>query len=242
MPPFKLHILFEDNHLLVINKPAGTLVQGDETGDEPLVETGKRYLKEKYEKPGNVFLGVVHRIDRPVSGVVVMAKTSKSLERMNKAFRDHKVYKKYWAIVKNRPKVESDKLIHWLVKDSGRNTVSASENFIEGGLKAELSYRILGRLNDHYMLEVTPLTGRPHQIRAQLAAIGCPIRGDLKYGFHKPNTDKNINLHAREIVFDHPVKNEKMRITAPLPENDFWEQFLTLDPVKIKNKDIDRLI
>ena len=242
MNPDKLHILYEDNHLLVVNKPGGLLVQGDSTGDETLLDIGKKYLKEKYNKPGNVFLGVVHRLDRPVSGVVLMAKTSKALERLNKQFRDRKIYKKYWAVVKRRPKKEKDKLVHWLVKNHEKNVVSSYKKPIDDGLKAELHYAVLGKLNDHYLLEVNPITGRPHQIRVQLSAIGSPIRGDLKYGFHKPNADANINLHAREIIFEHPIKKEKQRITAPLPENDFWEQFLSLDRVKIKDKDIGRIV
>ncbi len=242
MNPGKLHILYEDNHLLVINKPAGLLVQGDSTGDETLLDIGKKYIKEKYNKPGNVFLGVVHRLDRPVSGVVLMAKTSKALERLNKQFRERKIYKKYWAVVKRKPRKEKDKLVHWLVKNREKNVVSSFNKQVEDGLKAELNYSVMGKLNDHYLLEVNPVTGRPHQIRVQLAAIGCPIRGDLKYGFHKPNADANINLHAREIIFIHPVKKEKQRIKAPLPENDFWEQFLTLDRVKIKDKDIGRIV
>lgn len=236
----KLHVLYEDNHLLIINKPAGLLVQGDSTGDKTLVDFGKQYLKEKYNKPGNVFLGVVHRLDRPVSGVVMMAKTSKALERLNKQFRERKIHKKYWAIVKRRPRNEKDRLVHWLTKNHDRNVVSSFSEPIDDGLKAELYYKILGKLNDHYLLEINPITGRPHQIRVQLAAIGCPIRGDLKYGFHKPNNDATINLHARELIFIHPVKKEKMKITASVPENEFWEQFLTLERVKVKEKDIGR--
>ncbi len=242
MVPDKLHVLYEDNHLLIVNKPGGLLVQGDSTGDETLLDIGKRYLKEKYNKPGNVFLGVVHRLDRPVSGVILMAKTSKALERLNKQFRERKIYKKYWAVVKRRPKKEKDKLVNWLVKNQDKNVVSFYNKAVDGSLKAELNYAVLGKLNDHYLLEVNPVTGRPHQIRVQLSAIGSPIRGDLKYGFRKPNADANINLHAKEIIFEHPIQKEKMRITASLPENDFWEQFLTLDRVKIKDKDIGRIV
>ena len=238
----KLHVLYEDNHLLVVNKPAGLLVQGDSTGDETLLDLGKAYIKEKYSKPGNVFLGVVHRLDRPVSGVVLMARTSKALERLNKQFRERKIHKKYWAIVKRRPRKERDKLVHWLLKNTEKNVVSSYDRLVDKGLKAELNYKILGNLNDHFLLEVNPITGRPHQIRVQLSSIGCPIRGDLKYGFHKPNADASINLHAREIIFTHPVTKEKQRITASLPENEFWEQFLALERVKIKDKDIGRII
>jgi len=238
----KLHVLYEDNHLLIVNKPAGLLVQGDKTGDITLLDIGKEYIKKKYNKPGNVFLGIVHRLDRPVSGVILMAKTSKALERLNKQFRDRNIYKKYWAIVKRRPPKEKDKLVHWLVKNNDKNIVSAYSKSVENGLKAELNYRTLGKLNDHYLLEVNPITGRPHQIRVQLSSAGCPIRGDLKYGFRKPNSDASINLHAREIIFTHPVSKEKLKFTASLPENDFWEQFLTLDRVKIKDKDIGRIV
>ena len=238
----KLHVLFEDNHILVVNKPGGLLVQGDATGDKTLLDYGKEYIKEKYDKPGNVFLGTVHRIDRPVSGIVVMAKTSKALERLNKQFRERKIYKKYWAVVKRKPPNEKDKLVHWLVKNQEKNVVTSYKKPVDGALKAELYYKVLGNLNDHYLLEVNPITGRPHQIRVQLAAMGCPIRGDLKYGFHKPNPDANINLHAREINFEHPVQKDKLKFTAPLPENDFWEQFLVLDRIKIKDRDIGRIV
>jgi len=240
--PQDLQVLYEDNHLLVVNKPGGLLVQGDATGDQTLLDIGKTYLKEKYNKPGKVFLGTVHRLDRPVSGAVVMARTSKALERMNKQFRERKVYKKYWAIVKRKPKKEKDKLSNWLIKNREKNLVTAYDQEVTGSQKAELHYKTLGKLNDHFLLEVNPITGRPHQIRVQLASMGCPIRGDIKYGFRKPNADANINLHARQIVFEHPVKKELMKITAPLPENDFWEQFLTLDRVKIKDKDLGRIV
>ena len=238
----KLHVLYEDNHLLVVNKPGGLLVQGDSTGDKTLLDIGKEYIKEKYNKPGNVFLGVVHRLDRPVSGVVLMAKTSKALERLNKQFRDRNIHKKYWAIVKRRPRNVKDKLVHYLIKNNDKNVVTAYDKPVEKALKAELNYRVVGKLNDHYLLEVNPVTGRPHQIRVQLSSMGCPIRGDLKYGFRKPNPDANINLHAREIIFAHPITKEKQRITASLPEYEFWEQFLTLEKVKIKDKDIGRIV
>jgi 23S rRNA pseudouridine1911/1915/1917 synthase len=242
MDPDKLHVLYEDNHIIVVNKPGGLLVQGDNTGDETLTDIVKLYLKKKYNKPGNVFVGLVHRLDRPVSGVVLLAKTSKALERLNKQFRERKIYKKYWAVVKRRPKEEKGKLVNYLVKNGEKNVVTSYDKPVDGSLKAELNYTVLGKLNDHYLLEVNPITGRPHQIRVQLAAMGCPIRGDLKYGFHKPNFDANINLHAKELIFDHPVTKEKHKISASLPENEFWEQFLSLDRVKVKDKDIGRIV
>jgi len=222
-------ILFEDNHLLVVNKPAGELVQGDKTGDQPLVDFYKVYLKEKYNKPGNVFLGVVHRLDRPVSGVLVFARTSKALERMNKEFKNRDIQKVYWAVVKKRPPKESGTLTHYLIKDSQRNVVSAYEKPMDNAQKATLHYKQLGKLNDHFLVEVYPVTGRPHQIRVQLSSIGSPIRGDLKYGFKTPNNDGNINLHAKRISFIHPVKKERVTVSAPLPSDPFWEQFISLD-------------
>ncbi len=237
-----LHILYEDNHLLVVNKPAGVLVQGDRTRDKPLVEICKEYVKEKYNKPGAVFMGLVHRLDRPVSGAVVLAKTSKALERMNKLFRDNKVQKTYWAIVKKHPPKKRDKLTHWLVKDGTKNVTTAYDKPIDGGLKAELHYAVIGKLNDHFLIEVNPITGRPHQIRVQLSTIGSPIKGDLKYGFAKPNAKGDINLHARKLYFVHPVKKEGFDVTASLPENEFWEQFLTLDKrPNITDKKLDKL-
>lgn len=228
-------VVYEDNHIIVVNKKSGTLVQGDNTGDKCLADYVKDYIKEKYNKPGAVFLGTVHRIDRPVSGLVVFARTSKALERMNALLRDKKMYKTYWAIVKVKPKKEQDRLVHWLEKDTKKNTTSASRTETPNGKRAELTYKLLGSLNDHYLLEVKPITGRPHQIRVQLAAMGCPIKGDLKYGFWKPNPDKSINLHARQLNFIHPVKKESIHIKGPLPDDQFWEQFLTLDPVGKKD-------
>ena len=224
-----MHVIYEDNHLFIVNKPAGTLVQGDQTGDKPLIDQGKEYIKEKHNKPGAVFLGLVHRLDRPVSGVVVMARTSKGLERMNEQFRKRKVKKIYWAVVKKKPRSKEGELTHYLEKNTVKNVVRVYDKPREGAQKATLHYRLLGKLNDHFLLEVIPITGRPHQIRVQLSAMGCPIRGDLKYGFPKPNEDGNINLHARRLHLMHPVKKEWMVVTAPLPENSFWEQFLSLD-------------
>lgn len=233
------YVLYEDNHLLIVNKASGVLVQGDHTKDKPLVDLCKEYVKNKYNKPGNVFMGLVHRLDRPVSGIVVLAKTSKGLERMNKLFHDRKVQKTYWAITKRKPRQNQGTLINWLKKDGTKNIVTAYQEKTEGSQKAELSFRVMGKLNDHFLLEIKPKTGRPHQIRTQLGSIRTPIKGDLKYGFATPNADKSINLHARRLYFEHPIKKEPIEITAPLPENDFWEQFLALEKVKVKDKDID---
>ncbi len=237
--PFQ--VIYEDNHLIVVNKPSGLLVQGDKTGDATLADYVKTYIKEKYDKPGAVFLGIVHRLDRPVSGLVILARTSKGLERMNKIFRERKIQKTYWAIVKRRPQEEQARLVHWLLKDHEKNKVTAYDQPVEGAQKAELKYRTLGKLNDHWLLEVQPITGRPHQIRVQLSEIGCPIRGDIKYGFSKPNEDASIHLHSRKAYFIHPVKKEPLICVAPLPPTQFWEQFLAFDNPETKDKNLDHL-
>ena len=227
---YPFEVIYEDNHLIVVNKESGVLVQGDKTKDTNLAEYVKAYIKEKYNKPGNVYLGTVHRIDRPVSGLVIFARTSKALERMNKMMRERKIYKTYWAIVKRRPREKEDRLNHWLIKDTVKNVTKAYDDEKEGSQKATLTYKTLGNLNDHWLLEVSPLTGRPHQIRVQLSTIGSPIRGDLKYGFGKPNPGgRDINLHARRLQFAHPVTKEPITVIAPLPETDFWEQYLSLE-------------
>lgn len=221
----KLHSLYEDNHLLIVNKPAGLLVQGDETGDETLADLAKEYIKVKYEKPGAVFLGVVHRIDRPVSGVVVLARTSKGLERMNALFRDRKIEKTYWAITSNKPPLTQDTLVHWIKKNRKTNRVTATSKKGSDSQRAELNYQLLGRIGNYYLLKVNPLTGRPHQIRVQLAKIGCPILWDVKYGSQEKSRDGSIHLHARSIQFEHPVKKEPLRVTAAVPKEQIWQLF-----------------
>lgn len=217
-----LEVLFEDNHLLIVNKKSGDIVQGDKTGDTPLSEIVKAYIKATYNKPGNVFLGVVHRLDRPTTGVVVFAKTSKALERLNKLLRDKKVNKTYWAIVKNKPNKEEDTIIGFLKKNPKNNKSTLYHSEIEGSKKAVLHYKVIKSLNNYYLLEVDLETGRHHQIRCQLATIGCPIKGDLKYGFDRSNKDASIHLHARKIEFLHPVSNEFISIEAPTPNDVIW--------------------
>lgn len=230
--PFQ--IIYEDNHLIIVNKEPGILVQGDATGDKCLLDMVKDYIKVEYDKPGAVFLGTVHRLDRPVSGLVVFAKTSKALERMNEIFRKRDVQKTYWAVVKNKPAVKKGKLVHWLSKDEKRNVTTAHEYEVPGSQRAELSYRWLGEINKFHLLEVSPVTGRPHQIRVQLASMGCAIRGDVKYGAPKGNPDGSINLHARRLFFEHPVKKEPVICRAGVPNDAFWEEFLTLDNEEVK--------
>jgi len=218
-------VLYEDNHLLVLNKAAGQLVQGDKTGDEPLVESGKAYLKHKYQKPGAVFLGVVHRLDRPVSGVIVFARTSKALSRMNKLFQSRDVEKTYWAVTDRPPPQPEGTLVNWLRKDEKRNITQAYLQDKHDTKKAELTYRVLKKEGRQYLLEVKPLTGRSHQIRVQLATMGCPIVGDLKYGYGHPHSDQNISLHARRLSFVHPVRREPVTFLSPLPDKPYWLDF-----------------
>ncbi|NVO29959.1 RluA family pseudouridine synthase [Hymenobacter lapidiphilus] len=217
-------ILFEDNHLLIINKPAGLLVQGDATGDEPLSNKAEEYLRFKYKKPGAAFVGVVHRLDRPVSGVVVLAKTSKALSRMNELFRDNKISKTYWALTGKCPSPISGHLTHWLVKDPIRNVTKAYTERHGQGQKSDLDYQVLGEAGNRFLVQVSPITGRPHQIRVQLSTgLGTPIVGDVKYGFLAPLPDVSIALHARELQFKHPVTQADMRIVAPLPDIAHWQ-------------------
>lgn len=217
-----LQVLYEDNHIIVINKRAGDIVQGDKTGDKPLSEVVKEYLKDKYNKPGNVYLGVVHRLDRPTTGLVIFAKTSKALSRLNKQFLHKEVKKIYWAIVKNKLSKSSDTLINWLKKNPKNNKSSVFEKEIEGSKKAILHYKVIKELDNYFLLEILLETGRHHQIRAQLSKIGSPIKGDLKYGFNRSNLNGGISLHARQIEFIHPVKKEKVSIVAALPDDDIW--------------------
>lgn len=215
-----LDILFEDNHLIIVNKRSGEIVQGDKTGDEPMSEKVKRYIKQKYNKPGDVFIGTPHRIDRPTSGIVIFAKTSKALMRLNKMFQDKEIQKIYWAIVKNPPKNKEGKLIHYLKKNEAKNKSFAQETMFQGAKVAELTYKIIFDFDNYFLLEILPKTGRHHQIRVQLSEMGCPIKGDLKYGFNRSNKDASISLHARKISFLHPVRKEQMEVVASVPSDD----------------------
>lgn len=220
-----MEILYEDNHIIAVNKSGSEIVQADKTGDIPLSELVKQYIKEKYNKPGAVFLGVAHRLDRPVSGVVIFAKTSKALTRLNEMFRDKKIKKTYWAIVKNPPKQEEGELVHYLVRNEQQNKSYAYESEKANSKKAILSYKLIGRSDNYYLLEINLQTGRHHQIRVQLAKMGCPIKGDLKYGFPRSNPDKGISLHSRKAEFVHPVSKIDMEIIAPVPKEPLWQNF-----------------
>ena len=217
-----LQILHEDNHLIVVNKRVGDLVQGDKTGDKPLSDVVKEYIKDKYNKPGEVFLGVVHRLDRPTTGIVVFARTSKALTRMNELFSNRETQKTYWAIVKNKPQNSEDKLVHYLKRNEKNNTSKAHTKEVPESKLASLDSKIIKELNNYFALEINLHTGRHHQIRAQLSAIGSPIKGDLKYGFHRSNPDGGIHLHARKLVFIHPVSKENLEIVAPVPNDVVW--------------------
>ena len=220
--PENLQILFEDNHIIIVNKRSGDITQGDKTGDIPLSDVVKVYIKKKYNKEGNVFLGVVHRLDRPTSGVIIFARTSKALERLNKMLRDKKINKTYWAVVKNHPKKEKDTLTHFLKKNPKNNKSFVHQKEVDGSKKAVLHYQLLKKLDNYSLLEIDLETGRHHQIRAQLSSIGFPIKGDLKYGFNRSNSDGSIHLHARKIAFVHPVSKEKISIIAPTPDDVIW--------------------
>lgn len=224
MKEFESQIIFEDNHILVINKRSSQIVHGDKTGDDSLVDMIKDYLREKYNKPGNVYCGVAHRLDRPVSGAIVFAKTEKALVRLNKAIHDRLFSKTYWAVVRNSPPKDEDLLTNYLLKDEGKNKSYITKD-ITKGLRAELRYRLLAKSDFYNLLEVKLLTGRHHQIRVQLASIGCPIKGDLKYGFGRSNKVSSICLHARELSFEHPTTKEHMTFIAPVPDEPLWRHF-----------------
>ena len=217
----KLHVLYEDNHLIAINKKSGDICQADKTGDIPLSEIVKEFLKNKYNKPGNVYLGTIHRIDRPTTGVIIYAKTSKALSRMNEKFRNNEISKTYWAIVKNKLPKQSDILENYLSKNNKKNKSFVTKE--KDGKYSKLNYKIIKSLDNYYQYEIKPETGRHHQIRVQLSNIGSPIKGDLKYGAKRSIKDGSICLHAREIIFKHPVTKEELKITAPTPQNIIWE-------------------
>lgn len=218
-----MQVLYEDNHIIIVNKAPGEIVQGDKTGDEPLVETIRRWLKEKYNKPGNVFCGVVHRLDRPVAGVVVFAKTSKALARLNEMFRMGQVHKTYWAITRNMPPQREALLTHYITTTERNNKSYASSAPKSGAKEARLSYRHIASSDRYHLLEVNLMTGRKHQIRVQLSAIGCPIKGDLKYGDKRSNSDGSISLMARHVEFEHPVSHQQISVTAPVPDDVLWQ-------------------
>lgn len=217
-----MKVIYEDNHIIIVSKESGEIVQGDKTGDEPLSETVKQYIKEKYHKPGDVFLGVVHRLDRPVSGLVVFARTSKALSRMSMMFRDGEVHKTYWAITRNCPPKEEDTITTWLVRNEKQNKSYSHAHEVAGAKKAILKYKVIGKTDNYSLLEVNLLTGRHHQIRCQLASIDCPIRGDVKYGARRSNPDGSISLLSRRVQFVHPVSKKPIDIVVPLPDDKLW--------------------
>ena len=222
-----MQVLYEDNHLIIVSKRSGEIVQGDKTGDEPLSEMVKQYIKEKYHKPGEVFLGVVHRLDRPVWGLTVFARTSKALERLNRMFANGEVHKTYWAITANRPAETEALLTHYLTRNETQNKSYAHQHEVKNSKKAQLRYRLIAQTERYNLLEIKLLTGRHHQIRCQLSAIGCPIRGDLKYGAPRSNPDGSISLLARRIEFEHPVSHLPICVEAPLPPDNLWQAFST---------------
>ena len=218
-------IIYEDNHLIAVNKRAGDIVQVDDTGDESLDEKVKKYIAKKYNKPNGAFLGVVHRLDRPVSGLIMFAKTSKGLDRMNNLFKRREIQKTYYAVVRKRPEPTEGKLVHWLLKNPQKNVTKAYDQEVPGSQRSELSYKLVGELDGYYLIEVNPITGRPHQIRVQLSTLGCPIVGDNKYGYPRGSLKNSICLHARRLRFIHPIKKEPIEIVAALPRDGFWEKF-----------------
>ena len=220
-----LQILFEDNHLIIINKRPGDIVQGDKTGDEPLLDIVKKYVKEKYNKPGDVFIGMPHRIDRPTSGIVIFCRNSRSLERMSEMFREKTIHKTYWAVVKNRPPKEKHTLIHYLKKNQQMNKSFPYEKKVPDSFYAELEYKLIANSDKYFLIEVKLKTGRHHQIRVQLSSIGCPVKGDVKYGFDRANDDGSIHLHSRKVEFIHPSKKEPMTVIAPVPDDKLWTYF-----------------
>ncbi|KAF2518765.1 RluA family pseudouridine synthase [Flavobacterium salilacus subsp. salilacus] len=217
-----LQVLYEDNHIIAVNKRVGDIVQGDKTGDKPLSDVVKEYIKDKYNKPGEVFLGVVHRLDRPTTGIVVFARTTKALTRLNDLFKNRETQKTYWAAVKKKPDTENGTLVHYLVRNEKNNTSKAHPKEVPNSKKASLDFTVIRVLNSYSILEINLHTGRHHQIRAQLAAIGSPIKGDLKYGFDRSNPDGGIHLHARKLSFIHPVSKEELILTAPTPDDVVW--------------------
>ena len=218
-------VLYEDNHLIIVNKASSEIVQGDKTGDKPMSEMVKDYLREKYNKPGNIFCGVTHRLDRPTSGVVIFAKTSKALTRLNKLFKDDEVEKVYWAIVQNRPPKKEDILTHFLIKNERINKSTAFDSEKPNTKKAILNYSLIAQSENYFLLRVNLETGRHHQIRVQLSRLGCPIKGDLKYGAKRSNKDGSISLHARSVSFIHPVSQQKIEVVAPVPDDALWRAF-----------------
>ena len=222
-----MQVIYEDNHIIIVNKESGEIVQGDKTGDQPLSETVKQYIKTTHNKPGNVFLGIVHRLDRPVSGVVVFAKTSKALARLNDMFREGQVHKTYWAIVQGKPGSEADTLTGWITRNEKQNKSYIHPREVRGSKQAVLKYRLLACTDRYSLLEVQLLTGRHHQIRCQLSAMGCPIKGDLKYGAKRSNPDGSISLHARRVEFIHPVSKLPIVAEATIPNDNLWREITT---------------